>query len=154
MNSVEKFLKQLERLATARGIVALLILLVLAFFVYKNFDFISEITFKLDRPKEPPPAEQERRTETRPPIEADSASVKIRNVQASPVDFSLPVYFYVEFTNEGSTAGRAEVMVDFGRANIESYEIRPTGLAALVSGGEGTNTLKLYLDSVGEDETV
>ena len=48
---IDKFIKSIERLASAKVIVILLIVGLGSFFVYKNIDFITEITFKIDQSK-------------------------------------------------------------------------------------------------------
>jgi hypothetical protein len=48
---MENFDKILNKITTTKGIMVLIIAAALAFFIYKNFDFITEITFKIDRPK-------------------------------------------------------------------------------------------------------
>jgi len=148
---MDKFLKSLERLATAKGIVVLVIVLLVVFFTYKNLDFITEVTFKVDRPSgtnEPPADPNFRAQENR------KASFSIVGAQLTPVDFALPVSFYAELRNDGFATGGVEVMVDFGRAAVDTFEIRPANGYTLISGGIQQNTLKVQFPSVARDESV
>ena len=113
-------------------------LILVSIFVYKNFDFISEITFKVAHP---PPAT----IPTGPAVPAPRVDrcndsfpdITVELVQLVPVDFDLPSSFYAELRNQGLAAGGAEVLIDLGSANIVDYEIRPSEAAQIVRGGEG-----------------
>lgn len=141
------FLKAIERLANAKGIATLLVLGIVAFFVYRNVDLISEVTFKVkhDTSSAVQPAPATRR---------GNAAFEIASVQLAPVDFALPSPFIAEIRNSGYGAGAGEVIIDFGGASIQQFEVQPSAAATLVSGGAGGGMLKLRLLNVSPEESV
>lgn len=147
-----KLIKFVEKLATTKGIIALIILCLVAFFVYRNFDFITEITFKVDRGKS---KQEPSQVEKAKPKKRGAASIEIRNVQLSPIDFKLPNYFYFELHNSGSIPlEHISLTVDLGKANLKDYEIRSSSGYNLVSGGKDSNIIKLVFDLMNPDESV
>jgi len=147
-----KLTKILEKLATTKVIIALIILCLVAFFVYRNFDFITEITFKVDRGKSRPEPTQVEKAKQK---KIGTASIEIRNVQLSPVDFKLPNYFYFELHNNGSVPlERINLTVDLGKANLKDYEIRSSSSYNLVSGEKDSNIIKMVFDSMNPSESV
>lgn len=141
------FLKAIERLANAKGIATLLILGIVAFFVYRNADLISEVTFKVkhDTSSAIQPAPVTRR---------GNAAFQIANVYLAPIDFAIPSPFIAEIRNSGLGAGGGEVIIDFGGASVGQFEVQPAAAATLVSGGVGGGTLKLHLVNLSPDESV
>jgi len=147
-----KLIKILEKLATTKVIITLIILCIVAFFVYRNFDFITEITFKVDRGKSRPESTQAEKTKQK---KIGTASIEIRNVQLSPVDFKLPNYFYFELHNNGSLPlERINLTIDLGKANLKDYEIRSSSSYDLVSVGKDSNIIKMVFDSLNPNESV
>lgn len=144
---VNDFLKAIERLANAKGIAALLVLLLVAFFVYRNVDLISGVTFTVNR-------DTSSAVQRAPATPRGNAAFEIASVQLAPIDFALPSPFIAEIRNSGQEAGGGDVIVDFGGASIEQFEVQPAAAATLVSGGTGAGTLKLRLPNVSRGESI
>ena len=147
---MDSFLRAVERLATAKGITTLLVIALVGFFVWRNVDVISEVTFRIDRT----PAE--RRADSVSAVR-DSAShgfFQVQRAQLVPVDFKLPSAFYAEVENTGQQAGALELLADFGSASIEQFEVLPSQNVQILSGGTGANTLKLHIPHVSPEERV
>jgi hypothetical protein len=129
---------------------------VIAFFVYKNFDFITEVTFKVDRGKGKTDikaeSDQQEKEKTKKP--GYYPSLKMRNVQLPPIDFELPCYFYFEIYNSGdATADNVQVTMDLGKANLKQFEVRSASNWRVVSRESNTNMIKLAFNSIGGNES-
>lgn len=153
---MDKLVKLIEKLATSKRIVVLIILAMLAFFVYKNLDFITEVTFKIDRQKSDKETKKDSgKGEKEKLKKTGHAEIEIKNVQLSPIDFELPNYFYFELHNSGSIAAEnIQLTVDLGKANLSQYEIRSPSNHKIVSGGSNTNIIKVVFDSINSDESI
>jgi|GEM_PF-5486065 len=125
---IEKISAFLHKLANAKIITLILILGVSGFFVYKNFEFITEITFKVERPNDltkQSPAKDERYKYTNITI----------NATLTPLQFDIPSYFLVEVTNSGpAVATNIETLIDLGRSKITSLDIKPKDRCSISSG--------------------
>lgn len=129
---IEKISAFLQKLSTAKVITALLILGAAAFFIYKNFDFITEITFKVDHPKTSAPQTQAYEDRFK------WASIEV-GTTLIPLQFDIPSYFLVSVKNTGpAIAKHLEVSIDLGRARITSIDIKPKDRCAISSGSAGT----------------
>jgi len=162
---MHKFLKTIEKLANAKGIAALLLIIIVLIFIYKNFDFLTEITFKVNKPNIPTPIQQEpykgeqKIVETKvkdKKIEKSSfVTMAIKNIQLSPVDFKLPTYFYYEILNTGSqNAYIVEMTVDLGEAVMHKFEIRSISNFNVVTADSGNNLVKVIFDSLNVNESI
>lgn len=144
---MEGLIRRVEKLANIKGVTVLVLLLMVGFFVYRNLDFIYEITFKIDRPHQTPAAPQQ------PPLKY-ARFLQIERVDVPPAAFGLPAYFLVAVRNNGRETGAAEFTVDFGRALVQQFETRPTENVTVISGGVGSSAIKLLFQQVGPDEAV
>ena len=146
---IEKISAFLHRLATAKVITILLILGVAAFFIYKNFDFITEVTFKVDHPKATTPQTQ---------AYDDRFKWAHINVDATliPLQFDIPSYFLVSVKNIGpAIAKHLEVSIDLGRARITSIDIKPKDRCTISSGNAGTaGPIRVVCQIVNVDDAV
>lgn len=148
---MEKWLKTLERLATGKTIIVLILLAIIAIFVYKNFDFITEITFKVDRPNK----ETAKKDKTNKSKSADYTDLEIDNLQITPIESKLPSYLFFEVRNTGrATANKINLYIDAGRAKINDFELKPLESIQIIAGGKNSNILKIVIDSLNVDETV
>src|SRR5258708_39616204 len=111
----------LQKILSARSIVVLIILGALAVFVYRNFDFITEITFKIERPK------SESKAVTAEPKGEPKKSAKIGVVVTLiPLQFDIPSYLLIGVKNTGSVAvTNLEAVLHLGRPRIEKKDIKP-----------------------------
>lgn len=123
---------------------------IIAIFVYKNFDFITEITFKVDRPETS--AKKDNANKNQHAVYTD---LEIDNLQITPIDSKLPSYLYFEVKNTGrETANKINLHIDVGRAKINDFELRPAESLHVMAGGKDSNILKILIDSMNVDETV
>lgn len=118
----------LHKLASAKIITLILIVGVAAYFIHKNFDFITEITFKVDRPSGS--AKQSSENDDR----FQWADISV-NTTLIPLQFDIPSYFLVSVTNSGpANANKLEVLVDVGRAKVTDIDIKPKDRCSISSG--------------------
>lgn len=116
---------QVEKLANLKGIVVLLCLIFLGVFVARNWDFVTDVTFHIAHPGED---QEERVTEGGEKEEEAGATIyaNIERVRVCQMDFELPCYFLAEIRNTGRyDPTDLEVVVDFGRAGLRDFEVRP-----------------------------
>lgn len=157
---MDKLIKSLDKIASAKILVALIIIGLVAFFVYRNFDFITEITFKIDRSKKNDFVSEEKGEASKKEKGTDTkvtpySDVRIENIQISPIDFDLPAYFFLELQNRGTKASSGDsIIIDFGRANIENCEIRPKDSCKIIAGDEGGNLLKIGTESTAPKQSI
>ncbi|KAF0234704.1 MAG: hypothetical protein FD177_541 [Desulfovibrionaceae bacterium] len=110
----------LEKLLTAKGIVFLVALGFVAFFVYKNFDFVTEVTFKVDRGNVKDVKEGKKETEER----RSTPVLEVENVQMPSVSTKSPSYMFVELSNSSAVdAMNVNVILYLGRSTLHSFEI-------------------------------
>lgn len=131
-SEMDEFTKLVSKLATAKGIVALLIVVMLLIFVYRNLDFITEISFKIDRPA---PASVERQEEketaqtsaTSPESKPRSSPfINIHNAYLTPMRFEVPSALYFELTNAATYSGfETTISIDVGRARASAVDWIP-----------------------------
>ncbi len=56
----------------------------------------------------------------------ETASLSIKDVQLTPVDFDIPSSFYIEIENgPHRVAKNIDVVIDFGEAKIEKCSVKP-----------------------------
>jgi hypothetical protein len=123
----------LPKLANAKILALLIVLGVVAYFVYKNFDFITEIPFKVDRPNGS--AKQSLSDDDRNKFTTAKVDTNL-----IPLQFDIPSYFLVSVTNSGpATAKQMEILVDIGRAKVTSMDIKPKDRCSINSGNSGGN---------------
>ena len=156
---MENFLKTIERLANLKGIAALLVVLLLSYFVYRNFDFISEITFKVDKPKKEHQVDSLKKPmmTTQPGQQLQKggyAELELLNLQLSPVDFNLPNFFYFELHNKGTApAQNLVVRIDLGKATVKEIEITCSDTYEILSNDLSTSIIKAALSSIAQEES-
>jgi hypothetical protein len=150
---MEHFTKILEKIATAKGIVVLIIAATLAFFVYKNFDFMTEVTFKIDRPKVAAnPKTLEGHTTKGTPSQY---SLSMPVVQVTPSAFRIPSYFYAEIRNAGPDSAKdVEIIADLGKAQADQVDVNPSDRCFFSSDTRGSSILRIQCTEVSAREAV
>jgi hypothetical protein len=155
---MDDFFKNIERLANLKGIVILLLILIVSFFVYRNLDFITEITFKVDKSKQTAQSDsskQNANNQTAKPVSAGGyAEFEILDLSLSPIDFRLPKYFYFEVHNKSNAgAYNVTVTIDLGRANLTDIEVRSASVVQVFRSDSVSNLVKVNLSFIGKEES-
>lgn len=66
-----------------------------------------------------------------------TASVTIKQIQLTPVDFDIPSSFYIEIENGGMLEAKdIAVLVDFGEAKIEKCSVKPNDKSNIKLNGD------------------
>lgn len=110
----------LKKIATAKGITAVLIIVFLAIFVWRNLDFLTEVSFTM------------KKSDTK--VESKNASSKQNNsgipqlslgeIILSPIPRKLPSFAVFEIKNPGSApTTHIRVAINFGVAKVVAYEV-------------------------------
>ena len=150
---MEHFTSILQKIATAKVIVVLIIAAALAFFIYKNFDFITEITFKIDRPKNLEKAHTPGENTTKGASSRHSLSIPV--VQSTPSAFKIPSYFYAEIRNDGpDSAKEVEIIADLGKAQADQIDVKPSDKCTFTSGTKSSSILRINCTEVAAHESV
>lgn len=157
--------KLIEKLANTKAIIVLLIIGVVAFFVYKNFDFITEITFKIDRgphkaveepdkpskEKEPLPDSIPDQEEKRP----YSPFIAISNLYLTPTAFDIPTSLYFEVSNTGNSPTKnTNILLDLGRAQVVQFDCKPKQYCEVDGEVKGQSLIKIRCSSIPGKETL
>lgn len=91
----------------------------------RNWDFVTDVTFHIAHPG----GQSEEQVAEREDQEGDTGATihaSIERVRVCEIDFELPCYFLAEIKNTGRHEPTdVEIMVDFGRAGLRDFEIRP-----------------------------
>ena len=87
-------------------------------------------------------------------VNKDSASISIKEVQLTPVDFDIPSSFYIEIENgPHRVASDINVLIDFGEAKIEKYSVKPNDKSNITINGD-EYILKLKINELLKNESV
>jgi hypothetical protein len=114
--------KIITKVATAKGFVIVLVLALTAFFVYRNFDFISKVTLEVA-----PRAPESKSKVSKDRARVTGADIQFRRLQLPPIQTDLPSYLFAEFRNGRDIAAtNVEIALDLGAAKAERVSIRPT----------------------------
>ena len=137
--------KILTKFATAKGVVVIVIAAVLVFFVIKNFDFISKVTFEISPDKT---------VKKDPQFHAIPHDIQLRRVQIPPVLLDVPPYFFAEFANRNRLpAKNVEFLIDLGASKQERVAVRPKDRCSIVS-QEDISLIRVRCTSLNGGESV
>lgn len=147
---IKEFLKWL---ATAKGLTVALILVFMAIFVWRNIDFITEISFTLHKPDQTKSS-----PEARKEIKAKNEGIPmlaVGMVIVPPAPRGLPSIVVFEIKNPGTgITHNVRVSIDLGSAKLIGYEV--LGLRPDQSSGTtaGTSLLNIQLEEIGPKESI
>ena len=142
----------LKKIATAKGITALLIIAFLAIFIWRNLDFLTEVTFTLRKP--------ETKTETK--IKATETEKKntgvpqlaLGEVMLPPSPRKLPYFAVFEIKNSGSVPTKdVRTTLDFGAAKVVAYEVIGPKKEEVSGSDTGQSIIKLNIVQLGPKES-
>jgi hypothetical protein len=147
----------LRRLATGKGIALVVALAILAFFLYKNFDFVTEVTFKVDRGQQNPPT-------AKSPGEVDAKAKKhlvtpalivLKRVDIPPGGLELPPYLLAEFRNIGDrVSANVELIIDLGPSRYERAVVRPRDKCSLAEPSLDASQIRVRCNGLLGGESV
>lgn len=145
---IEKISAFLHKLANAKIITLLIILGAAAYFIHKNLDFITEITFKIDHTNGSTNQTQANNDRYGAVINVDTNLI--------PLQFDIPSYFLITITNSGyANANNLEVLVDIGRSKVTSLDIKPKDRCSISSGNaEKTEPIRVVCKTVSAGESI
>lgn len=146
--TIEKIEQIIAKLATGRGVVLLIIVGAIAFFVVKNFSFLSKVTFELT-------PEKIAKGEMKKPIHtAVPQDIQLRRVHVPPVVLELPPYFLAEFVNNSNfPAKNVEFLIDLGASTAEKTTLRPKDKCSLGS-QEDLSQIRVICSGLNSKESV
>jgi len=154
---MDKYLKLLEKVATAKGIVFVFILTMLCFFVYKNLDFITEIKFTIDKSQgitktQNSPIQNNVKKDEKQSLAMD---LRFEKIELSPIDFKLPSYFLVEIKNHAPiNTNEVDIQINFGDSSYERYEISPKDICKNLTDLNDKSILKIKCSNLIPNESV
>jgi len=140
----------LKKIATAKGITALLIIAFLAIFIWRNLDFLTEVTFTLRKPDTKTEAKA---TETQKK-NAGVPQLVIGEVMLPPSPRKLPYFAVFEIKNSGSVpTTNVRVALDFGAAKVVAYEVIGPKTEEVSGSDSGQSIIKLDIAQLGPKES-
>lgn len=146
--TIEKIEQIITKLATGRGVVLLIIVGAIAFFVVKNFSFLSKVTFELT-PEKIAKGEMKKTIHTAAPVD-----IQLRRVHVPPVMLELPPYFLAEFVNKSNfPAENVEFLIDLGASRVEKTTLRPKDKCSLGS-HEDLSQIRVICSVLNSKESV
>ncbi len=146
--NIEKIEQIIAKLATAKGVVILIVVAAIAFFVAKNFSFLSKVTFELS-PEKIAKAETKKSSHTAAPQD-----IQLRRVQVPPVLLELPPYLLAEFVNTSNfPAEKVEFLIDLGASKAEKVTLRPKDKCSFGS-SEDISQVRVVCSSLNSKESV
>lgn len=146
--TIEKIEQIIAKLATAKGVVLLIIVCAIAFFVVKNFSFLSKVTFELS-PEKIAKGEIKKPSHTAVPQD-----IQLRRVHVPPVLLELPPYFLAEFVNNSNfPAEKVEFLIDLGASKAEKTTLRPKDKCSLGS-QEDLSQIRVICSALNSKESV
>jgi hypothetical protein len=155
---MEHFFNILQKIATAKGTVVLIVAAFLAFFVYKNFDFMTEITFKIDRPKSTTEVQHAKESNSKKSTSKKNTTTNyflFADVQVTPSAFNIPSYIYAEVRNAGSDLVReVEIVIDLGKAQAEQADIKPSDKCSFSQNVKGESIVRVKCSEVTANESI
>lgn len=110
----------LKKIATAKGITAVLVIVFLGIFVWRNLDFLTEVSFTMKKP--------ETKAETKSTGSKQNNSgvpqLSLGEIILPPSPRKLPSFAVFEIKNPGSApTTHVRVAIDFGVAKVMAYEV-------------------------------
>lgn len=145
---LSKYSNLIDKILTGKAIIVIIMLGTTAFFVYKNLDFITEITFKVDRPVDKKNVNKQSKTTGIPHLELIS-------VQVPPVQTKLQSSLSIEIQNTGSSsAENVEVLVDLSKSLASEYEIVSPNNYKIISEPTNTNIIKFTVEKLNQHESI
>jgi hypothetical protein len=146
---IEKILALLHKLANAKIITLLLILGTAAYFIHKNLDFITEVTFKINH-------SSDQQTQTPPKNESNLYSTIAVVTDLIPLQFDIPSYLLITIKNNGpANANNLEALVDTGKAKVNSLDIKPKDRCSISSGTKvSTEPIRVICKVVNAGESI
>lgn len=146
--NIEKIEQIIAKLATAKGVVILIIVAAIAIFVANNFSFLSKVTFELSPEKI---AKTESKKQSRTAVPQD---IRLRRVQVPPVLLELPPYFLAEFVNTSHfRAEKIDFLIDLGASKAEKVTLRPKDKCSLGS-PEDFSQIRVFCSALNSKESV
>jgi len=82
-------------------------------------------------------------------------SIRIKDIQLTPLDFDIPSYLYIEIKNEGTKDIRnLKITIELGKSSVEEFEYFPNNEIVLLSDTLDKNLIKLKKYVFAENESV
>lgn len=157
--------KIIEKLTNAKAISVLIIIGIVAFFVYKNFNFITEITFKIDKgiqkqaKHRESPSEMDNAKPSMKPEKKEEPSyspyIYIRRVSLTPTAFDIPSSLYFEISNTWNKPTKNTIIsIDLGRSQIVEIDWRPKSYCSTEGEIKGQSFIRINSSGIPAKESV
>lgn len=130
----------IKKVSTAKGITVLLILFFLAIFVWKNLDFLAEVSFTFKKEKTTK-IDPKRNDKTKHGV----SQLELGKIIIPPCPAKLPSILVFEIKNPGSAITKdVHINLDLGVAKVIAYEV--IGPKGEDTKGSGSNKSILNID--------
>ena len=143
----------LKKAATAKGLLVIILSLLIGIFIWRNFNFLTEVTFSIKNPAASTSSQQPKEsTNTR----VDKLpQLSIGKVILPPAPKSLPAIMVFEISNPGTgTTNNIHISLDLGSAIVTAFEIIGANSIDNQQALLGTSILSTSIDKIGPSEHV
>jgi hypothetical protein len=119
----------LNKIVSAKWLVSLFVLALLTIFVWKNFDFLTEVSITFTKDVGTKQTAEAKSTETsgkkgKKKTEEPQPGLSLGEILIPPAAKTLPAFAVFEITNPGSAPTHGvRVAIDFGGAKVSAYEV-------------------------------
>lgn len=140
----------IKKVSTAKGITVLLILFFLALFVWKNLDFLTEVSFTFKK-EETTKVDSSTKKETSNGI----PQLELGKILIPPSPEKLPSIVVFEIKNPGSAITKeAHINIDLGAAKVIEYEIIGPKEEDVKTSGTNKSILNIDIKQVRPHESI
>ncbi|TYB32723.1 MAG: hypothetical protein FXF49_10025 [Flexistipes sinusarabici] len=109
----------LKKISTAKGITVLLIVFFLSVFIWKNLNFLTQVSFTFKNESAQSSSKQETKNKNK-----GVAQMDFGNIFIPPSPKKLPAIVVFEIKNDGSAiAKNARINIDLGASKVIGYEV-------------------------------
>jgi len=140
----------LKKVATAKGVTAILIIVFIGIFVWKNLDFLTEVQFtlkKLDKKTETQKSELEKKASGVPQL-------AFGEIVLSPASKKLPSIVVFRIDNPGSAVTKAiRIVINFGPTKVIEYEVIGPKEEDVTGSNAGQSVINLDINELRPHES-
>ena len=148
---LKEFDSILKKMATAKGLLILLLVALFGIFVWKNFNFLTEVTFSIKNPGATNPSQVANASAVSK--HSTFPQLAIGKVILPPAPKELPTIIVFEIDNPGTgVTNNIRISLDLGSAKAIGYEVLGANKLESQQNSLGTSIIGTVIDKIGPGE--
>lgn len=141
----------LKKAATAKGLLVILLSIFIGIFVWRNFNFLTEITFSIKKPTSTSASQTQK--ESTNSKSSSNPQLEFGKIILPPAPKELPAIMVFEIANPGTgETNNIRVSLDLGSSRALGYEILGAKIADPLQPILGTSMLTTIIEKIGPTE--